>query len=49
LEVRESFVVDAHALAWFICQDAKLGAMAANILRRAEETKAEVLVPTVEL
>jgi predicted nucleic acid-binding protein len=49
LEVRESFVVDAHALAWFISQDAKLGAMATNILRKAEETKAEILVPTVVL
>ena len=49
MEARQSFIVDAHALAWFISQDAKLSSRAADILRKAEKDEAEVLVPTIVL
>lgn len=44
-----SFVVDTHALAWFLTDDPQLGSNAKNILELAESGKATILVPTIVL
>ena len=49
MEARQSFVVDAHALAWFISRDTRLSAKVADILRKGEKAEVEVLVPTIVL
>jgi predicted nucleic acid-binding protein len=45
----DTYVVDTHALAWFIARSARLSRRAAEVLRKAEQGKASVLVPTVVL
>jgi predicted nucleic acid-binding protein len=46
---KETFVVDAHALAWFVSEDPKISETARVILRKAENSEVEVLVPTMIL
>jgi PIN domain nuclease of toxin-antitoxin system len=46
---KETFVVDAHTLAWFISKDPRISQAASVILRKAENSEVEVLVPTIVL
>ncbi len=46
---KETFVVDAHTLAWFISKDSRISEAASVILRKAESSEVEVLVPTIVL
>lgn len=45
----QSFVVDAHAIAWFLAKTPNLSRKAAEILRKAERSEVEVLIPTIVL
>ena len=45
----DTYVVDAHALIWFITEDNRLSQKADQILEEAERAEAEVLVPTIIL
>lgn len=45
----ETYVVDAHSLVWFIAGDNRLSWNANKILEQAEESKAQILIPTVVL
>lgn len=45
----EIFLVDAHALAWFIAQSPRLSQSAAEVLRKGERAEVEILVPTIVL
>lgn len=45
----EIYVADAHALVWFIAEDARLSERAEHLLERAEQAKVQVLVPTLVL
>ena len=44
-----TYVVDAHALIWFITEDNRLSQKTDQILEEAERAEAEVLVPTIIL
>ena len=43
------YVVDTHALVWFLGEDRKLSPLAAEILTQAEVGNVQVLVPTLVL
>jgi PIN domain nuclease of toxin-antitoxin system len=43
------YVVDAHALIWYLTNDAKLSVNARNALRRIDEGNDEGLIPTIVL
>lgn len=45
----ETFVVDTHALAWFLAEDARLSATALQILSAAEAGETQVLISTLVL
>ncbi len=45
----DTYVVDTHALAWFINEDKRLSARAAEILSQAEAGEVQVLIPTLVL
>jgi len=45
----ETFITDAHSLAWFISQSPKISAQAIEIFRKAENADVEVLIPTIVL
>jgi PIN domain nuclease of toxin-antitoxin system len=45
----ETFVVDTHALAWFLADDERLSPSALRVLSTAEESATQVLVPTLVL
>jgi len=45
----ETFITDAHSLAWFISQSPKISAQAVEIFRKAENADVEVLIPTIVL
>lgn len=45
----ETYVVDAHALVWFIAEDSRLSKEAERLLELAEQAEVEVLVPTLVL
>ena len=45
----DTYVVDTHALAWFISEDKRLSARAAEILSQAEAGEVQVLIPTLVL
>ena len=45
----DTYVVDAHALIWFITEDNRLSQKTDQILEEAERAEAEVLVPTIIL
>jgi len=43
------FVADAHALAWYLTDDSRLGLEASQIFGRSEKGECVILVPTVVL
>ncbi len=45
----EIYVVDTHALAWFLARNPSLSKRAAETLRRAEKAEIEILIPTIVL
>ena len=45
----ETYVVDTHALAWFISENKRLSARATQILSQAEAAEVIVLIPTLVL
>ena len=45
----DTYVVDTHALAWFVCEDKRLALKAAQILSQAEAGEVQVLIPTLVL
>jgi PIN domain nuclease of toxin-antitoxin system len=45
----ETYVVDTHALAWFIGDDKRLSLRVEQILDRAEVGEVQVLIPTLVL
>lgn len=45
----DTYVVDAHALVWFIAEDGRLSAPAKQILEQAEDADVQVLIPTIVL
>jgi PIN domain nuclease of toxin-antitoxin system len=45
----ETYVVDTHALAWFIGDDKRLSSRVEQILDRAEVGEVQVLIPTLVL
>ncbi|AFZ53644.1 PIN domain-containing protein [Cyanobacterium aponinum UTEX 3221] len=42
-----TYVVDTHALAWFISEDERLSCKAKEILTQAENGEVKVLIPTL--
>ncbi len=44
-----SYVVDTHALAWFVSEDKRLSLKAKNILSQGEAGEIQVLIPTLVL
>ena len=44
-----SYVVDTHALAWFVSEDKRLSPRAKNILSQGEAGEVQVLIPTLVL
>ena len=44
-----SYVLDTHALIWFLTSDNKLGNKALELLRRADTGKETIIIPTVVL
>jgi len=42
-----TYVVDTHALAWFISEDKRLSCKAKEILTQAENGEVKVLIPTL--
>ena len=45
----DTYVVDTHVLAWFVCEDKRLSPKASQILCQAEAGEAQVLIPTLVL
>ena len=45
----DTYLVDTHALAWFIAEDKRLSSLAENILNQAQEGDVQVLIPTLVL
>lgn len=43
----DTYVVDTHALAWFISKDQRLSLKAEEILTQAENGEVKVLIPTL--
>ena len=46
---RDSYVVDTHALVWYLTADRKLPGRIARILQAAERGERQVIVPTIVL
>ena len=45
----DTYVVDTHALAWFVSEDQRLSPNAEEILSQAEAGEVQVLIPTLVL
>ncbi|BBC24120.1 type II toxin-antitoxin system VapC family toxin [Pseudanabaena sp. ABRG5-3] len=45
----DTYLVDTHALAWFIAADKRLSALAEHILNQAQEGEVQILIPTLVL
>ena len=45
----DKYVADTHSLIWFISEGDKLSKKAGRVLELAEESKVEVLIPTIVL
>jgi PIN domain nuclease of toxin-antitoxin system len=43
----DTYLVDTHALAWFIAEDKRLSPLAENILNQSQEGDIQVLIPTI--
>ncbi|WP_211167897.1 PIN domain-containing protein [Pseudanabaena yagii] len=45
----DTYLVDTHALAWFIAADKRLSPLAEQILNQAQEGEVQILIPTLVL
>ena len=45
----DTYLVDTHAIAWFIAEDKRLSSLAEDILSQAQEGDIQVLIPTLVL
>jgi len=45
----DTYLVDTHALVWFLLGDRKLPAQASRLLRAAERGERDIIVPTIVL
>ena len=45
----DTYLVDTHALAWFIAEDKRLSSLVENLLNQAQEGEIQVLIPTLVL
>ena len=45
----DRYLVDTHALVWFLLEDRKLPARALRLLRAAERGERDIIVPTIVL
>ncbi|GBO55525.1 hypothetical protein APA_3676 [Pseudanabaena sp. lw0831] len=45
----DSYLVDTHALAWFIVEDKRLSSLAENLFNQAQEGDIQILIPTLVL
>ena len=45
----ETYVVDTHALVWFIAEDDRLSERAKHLLEQAEDAETQALIPTIVL
>ena len=45
----DTYLVDTHALAWFIADDKRLSSLVENLLNQAQEGEIQVLIPTLVL
>ncbi|TAK65299.1 MAG: PIN domain-containing protein [Dehalococcoidia bacterium] len=46
---RETFVVDTHALVWYLTDDKKLSAKAASLIEQSERGGVKMVIPTIVL
>lgn len=44
-----AYVVDAHALVWFIAEDKRLSESASRLLEQGETAEVQILIPTLIL
>ncbi len=44
-----SYVVDTHAIAWFIAEDKRLSPLAVSILNQAQDGEVQILIPILVL
>ena len=49
LIINMAFVVDTHALIWFLTKNKKLGKNALNKLKLADENKESIIIPSIVL
>lgn len=47
--VPETFVLDTHALVWYLTDDAKLSARAASLIEQSERGGLNMVIPTIVL
>jgi PIN domain nuclease of toxin-antitoxin system len=45
----DTYLVDTHALAWFITEDKRLSSLVEKLLNKAQEGEVQILVPTLVL
>lgn len=45
----ETYVLDAHTLAWFLTEDPRLSIKALQLLEQAQEAASQALIPTIVL
>ncbi|MFN9866343.1 MAG: type II toxin-antitoxin system VapC family toxin [Pseudanabaena sp.] len=45
----DTYLVDTHALAWFIAEDKRLSSLVENLLNQAQEGEIQILIPTLVL
>ena len=45
----ESYVIDTHALLWYLAEDESLGKKAKKVLERADKGDADIVIPTTVL
>lgn len=45
----DSYLVDTHALAWFIAEDKRLSSLVESLLNQAQEGEVQILIPTLVL
>jgi PIN domain nuclease of toxin-antitoxin system len=45
----DTYLVDTHALAWFIVEDKRLSPLIENLLNQAQEGNVQILIPTLVL
>ena len=45
----DTYLVDTHALAWFIAEDKRLSSLVESLLNQAQEGEIQILIPTLVL